>query len=289
MIENLETLEALYQHKTMMKAATALRITQSSVSKRIANLENQIGKQLIQKSGRRVLLTYEAKKILDKVLPHLIGIKEAIEEDGNQTLPRLTVGFSESILSSWGAKSLSNFYKEFDGLELIPHAHRSPVVIDRVRSGEYLLGVCAGYCAKAPDLYIKEIGYENFVLIKSKNQNRRLPLMTIETASETWQAIESQAKRGKIKPDARLESFGAIAQLAKVGLVNALVPAGIARYISPSKISKDKMAIEKLIIRRPIIIIGRKTMFSRKDLKIYIDGLEKLLVKELGYINNYYK
>lgn len=282
MIENLETLEALFKYKTMTKAATALRITQSSVSKRLANLEAQLGKQLIQKNGRRVILTFEAKKILDKIIPHLIGIKEAMDENISETLPRLTIGLSESILSSWGARSLAKFNKQFPNFELIPHAHRSPVVIDRVRSGEYLTGVCSGFCAKAPDLYVKEVGFENFVLIEPKLKPCYLPLMTIEASSETWQAIAGQCKREKIIPTARLESFSAIIQLVNVGLVKALVPIGIVKYTAKSNIQ-----VLKTKIKRPIIIIGRKTIFSRQDLKLHIEQLEHQLKKELISVNNY--
>ena len=47
MIENLETLIALSKAGTMMEASTALRISQSAVSKRIAALERYYDLSLI--------------------------------------------------------------------------------------------------------------------------------------------------------------------------------------------------------------------------------------------------
>ena len=47
MIENLETLIALSKAGTMMEASTALRISQSAVSKRIAALERYYDRDLI--------------------------------------------------------------------------------------------------------------------------------------------------------------------------------------------------------------------------------------------------
>ena len=55
MIENLETLIALSKAATMMEASTALRISQSAVSKRIAALERYYDRDLIQRHGRRVV------------------------------------------------------------------------------------------------------------------------------------------------------------------------------------------------------------------------------------------
>ena len=48
-IENLETLVALYKEGTMMEASTALKISQSAVSKRIANLERYYDRKLIER------------------------------------------------------------------------------------------------------------------------------------------------------------------------------------------------------------------------------------------------
>ena len=58
MIENLETLIALSKAGTMIEASTALRISQSSVSKRIAALERYYDRDLIERHGRLVVLTH---------------------------------------------------------------------------------------------------------------------------------------------------------------------------------------------------------------------------------------
>ena len=49
MIDNLEALVALAECGTMSKAALRLSITQSAVSKRIANLQVQLGKPLVER------------------------------------------------------------------------------------------------------------------------------------------------------------------------------------------------------------------------------------------------
>ena len=67
MIDNLETLIALHKHGTMMSTATAMKISQSAVSKRIDALERHYGRRLIERQGRRVALTANGMRLLERV------------------------------------------------------------------------------------------------------------------------------------------------------------------------------------------------------------------------------
>ena len=71
MIENLETLVALSKVGTMMEASTELRISQSAVSKRIATLERYYDRELIERHGRRVVLTHHGTRLVERVTPLL--------------------------------------------------------------------------------------------------------------------------------------------------------------------------------------------------------------------------
>ena len=64
MIENLGTLVSLSKEGTMMEASTALKISQSAVSKRIANLERYYDRKLIERHGRRVVLTSHGTRLV---------------------------------------------------------------------------------------------------------------------------------------------------------------------------------------------------------------------------------
>ena len=280
MIEQLETLETLREYKTMLKTATAMRLTQSSISKRIANLEFITQKKLIEKNGRRVTLTHDALVLLEKTRPCIIGIKQALQEELTINQSKINIGFSESILSSWGPRVIKDLQKKIKHIQIIPHTHRSPVVIDRVRSGEYSFGLCAGHCVKAIDLHVKEIAKEIMVHVKNKNSQN---LMSIEEKSETWQSIYSQAKREKCIPNCTLESFGPIIELANHGLVNAIVPSGVARFFLKSKQSGSALKVQ-----RPIILIARKTVFSRTSLQSLISSIIEISSREVEACNRYF-
>ena len=75
MIENLETLVTLSKTGTMMEASTAMRISQSAVSKRIAALERYYDRELIERHGRRVVLTHHGTRLVERVTPLLSELR----------------------------------------------------------------------------------------------------------------------------------------------------------------------------------------------------------------------
>ena len=83
MIENLETLVALSKTGTMMETATLQKISQSAVSKRIAALERYYDRQLIERHGRRVVLTHHGTRLVEKVTP-LISELRSVFLEGNE-------------------------------------------------------------------------------------------------------------------------------------------------------------------------------------------------------------
>ena len=144
MIENLETLVRLASTGTMMETATQLEISQSAVSKRIAALERYYDKTLIERDGRRVTLTQNGQQLVDKVAPLLLEVRSAFLEDNALSKGRIIVGVSEAILASWGPQLFAIVQTELPEVEFEFHAQRSPVVLDRIRAGEYMVGVCTG-------------------------------------------------------------------------------------------------------------------------------------------------
>ena len=47
------------------------------------------------------------------------------------------------------------------------HAHRTSVVLDRIRSGEFMLGVCTGLDSHDTDLQSEILAHEPMVIIPS--------------------------------------------------------------------------------------------------------------------------
>ncbi len=272
MLDHIETLATLADVGTMTRAATYLRLTQSSVSKRIAALEREVGRKLIEPQGRGVRLTPDGQRLLERTAPLIASLRAALREESEHEAGRLTIGVSESILASWGPQLLKQVQNIMPELDLDLNAHRSPVAVEHVRSGEYALALCAGISEEAPDLQAHILLEENMVIVPSHLKPLHLKsgdtvsLLTIEKGSATWGCLERRIrrlqKRWKIKVEVEqtLQSFTCIVQMACGGFGHGLVPIGVARAMGVQP--KNMIALPAPGLTRPISLVGRGTTLA---------------------------
>ena len=280
MIENLETLVALSKAGTMMEASTALRISQSAVSKRIASLERYYDRELIERHGRRVVLTHHGTRLVERVTPLLSELRSVFLEDNASRKGKIILGVSEAILASWGSDLFSKVRDVMPSVEFEFHAQRSPVVLDRLRSGEYMVGICTGSPDADSDLVSEVIRQEPMVIIPSglgalkyKNGDP-LDVMTIESRSGAWGSIEENMQRMNLNRVASLESFFAVAQMALAGFGHGLVPVGVARTLA---VPMDQiLELDKSGLTRPVRFVARKSMFSQELVRSFYNEVSRL-------------
>lgn len=287
MLDRLEALHALAEARTMGRAAAALRVTQSAVSKRIAALEAELGARLIEREGRHVRLTPEALRLLTEARPLLLQLRAALRPRDALREPMLRVAATDSLLASWLPGGLRAALDRLPELQLELHAHRGPVLLERVRAGDYALGLCPGGAGDG-ELVMRELVQEPMVIVPA----RLLPLApgpvvsvwAIEKRSLTWEAIESRIARVRrkagfaIEVQARLESFTALVQVARAGFANALVPIGVARELG---VPRDRLlAVPGLA--RPIVAVGRRSTLERRAVRSLLGALAAELAALAG-------
>ncbi len=280
MIENLETLVALSKAGTMMEASTALKISQSAVSKRIASLERYYDRKLIERHGRRVVFTHHGTRLVERVTPLLSELRSVFLEDNALRKGKIILGVSEAILASWGPRLFSKVRERLPGVEFEFHAQRSPVVLDRLRSGEYMVGVCTGTPDADTDLVSEVIRLEPMVIIPSGLQRldytvgEPLSVITIESRSGAWASIEEDMARLSLTRAVSLESFFSVAQMALAGFGHGLVPAGVARTLGLLENSVIELAEEGLT--RPVRFVARKSMFAQDLIRSFYAEVQEL-------------
>jgi DNA-binding transcriptional LysR family regulator len=109
----LKQLEAFYLAATLGSFALAAQrahVTQSSLSKRIAELEAWVGAELFDRSGKRAQLTEAGQRLLP-VAARMLELKEGIRDALNSS-PTLTgtcrFGISELGALTWLPGSVAN-------------------------------------------------------------------------------------------------------------------------------------------------------------------------------------
>lgn len=280
MIENLETLIALSKAGTMMEASTDLRISQSAVSKRIAALERYYDRDLIERHGRRVVLTHHGTRLVERVTPLLSELRSVFLEDNALRKGKIILGVSEAILASWGSTLFAQVRDSMPGVEFEFHAQRSPVVLDRLRSGEYMVGICTGSPDADTDLVSEVIRQEPMVIIPSGLKKIRyrsgspLDVMTIESRSGAWGSIEEDMQRLNLVRSTSLESFFAVAQMALSDFGHGLVPTGVAKTLGIADGKLIRLPAEELA--RPVRFVARKSMFAQPLVRTFYSEVSAL-------------
>lgn len=267
MIENLETLLVLSRTGTMLEASTELRISQSAVSKRIAVLEKYYKRQLTQKKGRRVELTRHGKHLVDKISPMLSELRDMFAaEEMTGSGGELVIGVSDAILASWGAALFFAIRQKMPDTSFVFHAHRTPVVLDRIRSGEFIAGVCTGSDILDTDLQSEVLMRESMVIIPSALEpfefpwRGELPVITIENYSGAWRSFHNEVKKLGIRREVALESFFSVAQMALAGFGHGMVPIGVAETL---KVPKERLIdLGPFGLQRPVRFVARKSTYS---------------------------
>jgi DNA-binding transcriptional LysR family regulator len=114
-------LSAVVDSGSFVKAAEALDMTQSGVSRAVARLEARLGIRLFDRTTRSVKLTDEGRRLYEEIAPLLAGLEEAATQASGSAMAvrgRLRVNvdpyFSRLIL----APALGDFMATYPELEL---------------------------------------------------------------------------------------------------------------------------------------------------------------------------
>jgi DNA-binding transcriptional LysR family regulator len=135
LFSGVSVLFAVVEAGTIARAAEALGLSPSGVSRALARLEQRVGARLLARTTRTLSLTDEGRRFYEQVGPHLAGIQEATIEAAGSTSKvrgRLRVNidayFSRIVLSKHLAKFLARYPDLF--VELIMRDSVGDLVAD---------------------------------------------------------------------------------------------------------------------------------------------------------------
>jgi DNA-binding transcriptional LysR family regulator len=80
LLSGVTVLIAVVEAGTIARAAEALGLSPSGVSRALARLEQRVGTRLLARTTRSLSLTDEGRRFYEQVGPHLAGIEEAAIE-----------------------------------------------------------------------------------------------------------------------------------------------------------------------------------------------------------------
>ena len=125
-------------------SAKLLHVSQPAVSKRIATLEQQIGQKLLDRVGRRVMLTEAGKTLLpyaEQVLNSLDDAARELSRLNADVRGQLSIGTSHHIGLHRLPPVLRNFTERYPEVELDIHFMDSELACDAVLAGSLEMAV----------------------------------------------------------------------------------------------------------------------------------------------------
>lgn len=200
----LKQLEAFYwatRLGTFATAAERLHVTQSSLSKRIAELEADIGHALFDRSGQRATLTAAG----DALLPHaqkMLDLEQTIrcglEVQGGLRGP-CRFGISELSATTWFPSLARRVHIEHPGVELKPQVGLGKSLERLVERGELDFAVVTGAISSAA-----------------------VASQTVAQVDFAWMAAPARLRRGTLLNAALLQQHPVILSTGDSGLTGAL-------------------------------------------------------------------
>ena len=167
------------------KAAALLRVAQPALSRRVQDLEDEIGVDLLKRSSRGVVLTAEGKVFLDKTRHILKLADESVEQV--RSLARgeygeLHVGYAPAPTVEILPPALAAFQKTFPRVRVLLHDLSEQELMDGLRSGRLELAIMPrGPGSQSVGLEFEALrSYPLCVVVAPTHRFARLKTITLE-------------------------------------------------------------------------------------------------------------
>ncbi|NUU01963.1 LysR family transcriptional regulator [Herbaspirillum robiniae] len=137
-IRYVQSFVAVVESGSLAEAARRLDLTAAAVAARVRSLEEDLGAQLIQRSGRSVRPTAQGLKVLESAHALLRSARDmqALARDGAAEVGELRLGVFVSAMTSVLPSLLQGFYRSYPHASLFVEPGASVELCRKVAAGE---------------------------------------------------------------------------------------------------------------------------------------------------------
>lgn len=187
--QHLQYFQTLAKEGNYIRAADRLYITQSTLSRAIAGIEEEIGAQLFEKQGRTIQITPAGRLFLNYVNEAMGTIERGIDEVHhmmNMVVGEISVSCIYGYMYGHMPRLLRDFRKLYPDVRFHLRQDTTNKVLQAVREGKTDLGIhsATSYMAKYQDLDFYHIEREEIIALVSRDHplagNRRCSLKDLE-------------------------------------------------------------------------------------------------------------
>src|SRR5580704_585703 len=128
----------------LSRAAEALQADQSTVSRKIARLEQEVGVLLFERIGRNIRLTQAGRRLVGRAERILDDLRDAIAEAEGAVAAesgRVCVAFLHTVGARWLPERLARFLESYPAVRFTLEEGTTAEVMSGVLGGDYDLGI----------------------------------------------------------------------------------------------------------------------------------------------------
>jgi DNA-binding transcriptional LysR family regulator len=237
----LKAFAAVADARSVSRAAEALHLSQPSISKRIAELERQLGTALFDRVGRNLSLTDAGRTLLPyahRTLQQIEDGRRALSHLGDQVGGRLSIGTSHHIGLHRLPAVLRSFTQQYPDVDLDIHFMDSEVACEAVLAGKLELGIVTLPLQKLPHLEQKLIWPDPLSVVVSPSHPlaavrrpkladlAKWPAVLPDEATYTHRIVKRELEKHGLTPHIRLATnyLETLKMLAGIGLGWSVLP-----------------------------------------------------------------
>lgn len=293
LLRHLRYLSAVVEHGSFTRAAQALHVSQPALSQQIRQLEEQLGVQLLDRSGKAVRATDAGATYLSHVhraFREIDAAGRAARDVNDLSSGRLRLGFTPSFSGYLIAPLARRFREKYPGITLDLLA-LSQDEIEADLADDHLDCAIAFWASRVTGIVAQPLHTERLSLIARYDHAvmatesidvpgiEREEMVLLSGSFATRQTIDKHFKQHGIKPNVVIEtsSMTTLIELVRSGSLVTILPDAVA-------FEKDDLRFRPLlpaVKERRVVLLQREGGYRSAAARAFVATLD-LFVQELG-------
>jgi len=289
--KQLEAFYAAAMASSFAVAATQLHLSQSSLSKRLGELEADLGEMLFDRSGHRSVLTPAGEALLPLARNMLEAARQAREAIGRNTGLQgvCRFGMGELAAVTWLPKFVARCRRDFPELRLEPHVDVGQSLERQVEAGELDFAVVAGWSSKGAisSHTIAEVQYSwagapsllGSLEVLTPESLKDMTVITMPSGAGSTRIFEAWMLDNKLAVSRQLicNNMGAIAGMVAAGIGIAFFPNGWLNAL------RDKQGLRSVPSDPPLRTLHYAFQSRREDIRPLVAAMRERVMQEVDF------
>jgi LysR family transcriptional activator of glutamate synthase operon len=150
------------------RAAEVLQADQSTISRKVARLEQEVGVPLFERIGRSIRLTQAGRRMVGRAERLLNDLRDAIADaEGavSAETGQVSVGFLHTVGARWLPERLARFLQSHPKVRFVLVEGTANEVVSGITGGDFDLGILGPPPTNMPDLEIHPLFRERVAVV----------------------------------------------------------------------------------------------------------------------------